>query len=126
MHKNVPHRSDEPIYWLLFGAGGMVAGIVLPSVLIVLLIAGVSSPDVASGLLSFEHVKGMLGNWFISLCIFGVIMLSAWHACHRIFHTLHDLTLPPSKLFWYALYGLAAAITFAALALQFLVYCKLW
>ena len=119
-------RSDEPIYWLLFGAGGMVVGIVLPAVILILLAAGVSSPDVATGLLSFEHVKSMLGNWLVSLCILGVISLTAWHAFPRIFHPLHDLTVPPSKLFWFALYGGAAAMTFICLALQFLIYCKLW
>ena len=56
-------RSDEPIYWLLFGAGGMVVGIVLPSVILVLLAAGISSPDVASGLLSFEHVRQLVSSF---------------------------------------------------------------
>ncbi len=119
-------RSDEPVYWLLFGAGGMVAAMVLPAVVLVLIAAGVTNPDVFTGMLSFEHVKGMLGNWFVSLCILGVISMAAWHACHRIFHTLHDLGFPPSKLFWFAFYGLAAGITFGSLCLQFLIYCKVW
>ncbi len=119
-------RSDEPIYWLLFGAGGMVLGIVVPSVLLVLLAAGFASPDAQHGLLSFAQVKGLLGNWFMALCLFGTIFLTVWHACHRIYHTLHDLTVHVTKLHFFTFYGLAAALSFACLALQFLIYCKLF
>ena len=125
MH-NKPARSDEPIFWLLFGTGGMTVAIVLPAILIVLLAAGLSSPDMTSGLLNFEQVKGMLGNWFVSLIIFGVIATVFFHAFHRIFHTLHDLKLHYTKLFWFALYGGAAALTFITFGVQFAVYCKLW
>lgn len=121
-----PVRSDEPIYWLLFGTGGMTVAIVLPAIIILLLAAGLSSPDLNSGLLNFEQVKGFLGNWFVSLVIFGVIATVYWHAFHRIFHTLHDLGIHTTKLHWFALYGAAAACTFITFAIQFAVYCKLF
>ena len=119
-------RSDEPIYWLLFGAGGMALAIVVPSILLVLLAAGFSSPTVDSGLLNFTQVKGLLGNWFMALCFFGTVFLTVWHSCHRIYHTLHDLTVHVTKLHWFVFYGLAAALSFALLGLQFLIYCKLF
>ena len=78
-------RSDEPIYWLLFGAGGMTLAIVFPAILLVLLAAGFASPTVDSGLLSFAQVKGLLGNWFMALCLMGTVFLTIWHACHRIY-----------------------------------------
>ena len=56
-------RSDEPIYWLLFGAGGMAVAMALPAVLVVLIVAGITSPDVSSGVLSFAHAKSILGCW---------------------------------------------------------------
>ncbi|MCR5085619.1 MAG: fumarate reductase subunit D [Succinivibrionaceae bacterium] len=123
MHSN---RSDEPIYWLLFGAGGMAVGVVLPAIVILMIVAGFQDVGEASGMLNFHQVGAVLGNWLLSAVLFGVIMLTAWHACHRIYHTLHDLTIRVTKLHWFVFYGLAAAITFAAAALQFLIYCQLW
>lgn len=117
-------RSDEPIYWLLFGAGGMVLGIVFPAVLILLLVAGLSSPDVQTGLLSFEHVKGMLGNWFVSLVIFACTMLLFWHCFHRIYHALHDFGIRVTKLHWFVLYGTCAALSFMALGFHLFAYVK--
>lgn len=125
MH-NKPARSDEPIYWLLFGTGGMTVAIVLPAILIILLAAGLSNPDINSGLLNFEQVKGMLGNWFVTAVLFGVLSTVYWHCFHRIYHTLHDLGIHVTKLHFFLFYGLAAACTFIALALQFAVYVKLW
>ena len=125
MH-NKPARSDEPIFWLLFGTGGMTVAIVLPAILIVLLAAGLSSPDMTSGLLNFEQVKGMLGNWLVSLIIFGVLATVFFHAFHRIYHTLHDLGIHVTKLHWFTFYGAAAACTFGAFFLQLAIYFKLW
>ena len=33
MRQFLPTRSDEPMYWLMFGAGGMVASMVLPAII---------------------------------------------------------------------------------------------
>ena len=79
-----------------------------------------------TGLLSFAQVKGLLGNWFMALCLMGTVFLTIWHACHRIYHTLHDLTVHVTKLHFFFFYGLAAALSFALVALQFLIYCRLF
>ena len=119
-------RSDEPVYWLMFGAGGMAVAMALPAVLVVLLVAGITSPDVSSGVLSFAHAKSILGCWIPALALFGTIALVLWHAFHRIYHSLHDLNIRVTKLHWFVLYGGAAAFTFICFALQFAIYCKLF
>lgn len=125
MH-NKPVRSDEPIFWLLFGAGGMTVAMVLPAVLIILLAAGVSSPDLTSGLLNFEQAQGILGNWFVNLVLFGVQATVFFHAFHRLYHSLHDVGIHTTKLHHYVFYGAAMACTFSAMALQLAAYFKLW
>lgn len=121
-----PVRSDEPIFWLLFGAGGMTVAIVLPAILIILLAAGLTQSDINSGLLNFEQVKGILGNWFVALVLFGVIATVFVHAFHRLYHGLHDLGIHTTKLHWFVFYGAAAATAFITLGLQLVAYFKLF
>lgn len=129
MHKKnpaLPARADEPIFWLLFGTGGMTVAIILPALLIIMLAAGLTSPDLNSGLLNFEQVKGMLGNWLVTLILFGINATVFFHAFHRIYHTLHDVGIHTTKLHWFVMYGGAAACTFISFALQLAIWAKLW
>ena len=128
MHKNpnLPAPADEPVYWLLFGAGGMAVAIVLPAIIILMLAAGLSSPDINSGLLNFEQIKGALGNWFVSLIVFSVMTGVFFHAFHRMYHSLHELGVHVTKLHWFLFYGAAAGATFFTLAIQVAIYFKLW
>ncbi|MBO6257888.1 MAG: fumarate reductase subunit D [Succinivibrio sp.] len=125
MRQFLPSRSDEPIYWLMFGAGGMVAAIALPSLLVLLIVAGLTAPDLTSGMLNFSQISGLLGNWFLSLILFGIVFLLCFYSLHRIHHSSHDFGIH-SKITFFMCYGLAAALAFGALALQILIYCKLF
>ncbi|MDD6318402.1 MAG: fumarate reductase subunit D [Succinatimonas hippei] len=125
MRPILPTRSDEPIYWLMFGTGGMVAAWILPAILVVFIVAGICPPDSDAGLLSYSQVSGILGNWFLALVLFGVVFILSFYALHRMFHSLHDLNLH-SKIFWYICYGGAAAISFIDLGLQLLSYVELF
>ena len=73
--KFLPSRSDEPMYWLMFGAGGMVAAIVLPSILVIMIAAGFTGADLSSGMLNYEQISGLFGNWFLSGILFGIVFL---------------------------------------------------
>ncbi|MDY6322263.1 MAG: fumarate reductase subunit FrdD [Succinivibrio sp.] len=125
MLKILPTRSDEPIFWLMFGTGGMIAAWVLPAILVVMIVAGICPPGIDSGLLSFAQAKAILGNWFLALVLFGIVFILCMYALHRMYHSLHDLNLH-SKIFWYICYGGAAALSFITLGLQLMIYCKLF
>ncbi|MCK0514391.1 fumarate reductase subunit D [Anaerobiospirillum sp. NML120448] len=124
--QNKPVRSDEPIFWLLFGAGGMAVAMALPAILIILLAAGVSGPDLTSGLLNFEQAKAIFGNWFANLVLFTILGGVFFHSFHRLYHALHDVGIHTTKLHHYVFYGAACACTFGALALQLAAYFKAW
>lgn len=123
MRQFLPTRSDEPMYWLLFGAGGMVASMVLPAIMVVLIAAGYTSDDLNSGVLNLNQVHNIFSNWLLSLIVFGVVFLLSFYALHRMHHSSHDFGIH-SKLTWYITYGLAAAVSFVSLGLQLLMYVK--
>jgi fumarate reductase subunit D len=82
-------RSNEPIFWSIFGAGGVVSALALPGLVLVtgLLVPLGWLPEAA---LSYERVSGFAGSLLGSAIVLAVIFLSLWHAGHRIFHSLHD------------------------------------
>ncbi|MGN0915714.1 MAG: fumarate reductase subunit FrdD [Succinivibrio sp.] len=123
MRQFLPTRSDEPMYWLMFGAGGMVAAMVLPALLVLMIAAGITSDDLTNGILNLNQVYCVFSNWFLSLCVFGVIFLLSFYAFHRMHHSSHDFGIH-TKLTWYIAYGTAAAVSFISLGLQLLMYVK--
>ena len=100
-------RSNEPLFWSLFGAGGVVAALVLP---VLALITGIAVPlgIMPAETLSYERMSAFVGSWIGKLFVFGVISLTFWHAFHRIYHSLHDLGVHKGMEFFKVLaYGLA-------------------
>jgi fumarate reductase subunit D len=84
-------RSDAPIFWLLFGAGGMLSAL-LGAMLV--FITGIAVPlgwPLPADLMSHSRVLAFAQNWMGKGFLFVVIALFAWHAAHRIFHSLHDV-----------------------------------
>jgi fumarate reductase subunit D len=56
-------RSDEPVYWLLFGAGGVVAAVLLP---VLILITGLLVPlgILNADTLSYEKMHALATAWW--------------------------------------------------------------
>jgi len=116
---NQPKRSDEPIWWALFSAGGVCFAIVIPGLVLTL---GLLYP---LGLLpeaafSYSRVQQLLQSfWGLPGLAFAgaAICLPLFHAMHRVHHGLHDLKLAKGLLAKVVCYGLAAIAS--ALALLF-------
>jgi fumarate reductase subunit D len=84
-------RSNEPIFWSLFGAGGMLSALVAP---ILIFITGIIAPIglwMPPDALAYSRVLEFAHHWLGILIVLAVISLFLFHAVHRIYHGLHDL-----------------------------------
>ena len=104
-------RSNAPIFWIMFGGGGMLAAL-LGTMMV--FITGIASPlgwPFGPNLLSYPRVLAFSQNWIGKGFLFVVIWLFAFHAVHRIKCSLHDLGIPIGALAKLICYGGALLIT---------------
>ncbi len=84
-------RSNAPIFWTLFGAGGMLAALVGAMLVTITGIAGPMGIGLPATTLDYVQVLAFARHPLGQLSLFGVIALFLWHGAHRIYHSLHDL-----------------------------------
>jgi len=106
-------RSNKPIFWSLFGAGGMLSALFGP---MLVYITGIAVP---LGLLNketmrYERVLALAHNGLGKLAILAVISLFLFHGCHRMYHCLHDFGIHVTPGIKAAFHGFAAIGTIAA------------
>jgi len=104
-------RSNAPIFWLLFGAGGMLSAL-LGTMLV--FITGIAVPlgwPLRSSTMSYPFMLAFAQHWLGKPFLFAVIALFAWHAVHRIFHSLHDIGIHTGTTAKLVCYGGALLIT---------------
>jgi fumarate reductase subunit D len=107
-------KSNKPIVWGLFAAGGTVTAFLTPVlVLLTLMPAFGLMPE----LLSYENLRAFAGHWFGKLVVFGVLFLMLWHAAHRLRVTLHDFGVRADGAVAVSVYLAAAAGTVATVYL---------
>lgn len=103
---------EEPLFWSLFSAGGIVAAFLFPVHVAVLGIAFASGwlPDDA---LSYERIVDLVRHPLTKLYLGGLIVLPLYHAAHRLRFTIHhELGIHGGKRpVAGALYGAAVAGT---------------
>ena len=76
----------EPLLWLLFSAGGVVAALVIP---VLLLLFGLSFPLGWLSPPSHAHMLAVLGHPLSRVTVF-VSCTLLFHAAHRVRFTLYD------------------------------------
>lgn len=112
----LPKRTIAPVFWLLFGAGGMLAALFGPALI---LLTGIMIPHgwgVPESLGSYANVLAFARNPFGKLVLLAVIALFFWHAAERLFLTLHDMHAGPVRLLRLIVYGSAALLTVLVVA----------
>jgi fumarate reductase subunit D len=72
---------------MLFSAGGVLSGMLMP---ILVLLFGVAFPLGWLTAPSHEHMLVVIGNPLTRLGLFGLCVLSLFHWAHRFRHTLYD------------------------------------
>lgn len=116
----LPKRSDEPVWWALFSAGGVCFAVVVPGAILTLALlpafGGIMADNLSYARISallYQSLWGLAGLAFVG----SVICLPLFHAAHRIHHGLHDLQLGGGLLSKVTCYGLAALGSAAAIGL---------
>lgn len=101
-------KSNKPIFWSLFAAGGTLAAFVAPVlVLLFLLVALGHTPSI----LSYASLHALAAHWLGKIALLGVITLFLWHAAHRLRVTLHDFGLRQDSRIAAMMYTTAAVGT---------------
>jgi fumarate reductase subunit D len=105
-------KSNKPIFWSLFAAGGTVTAFVTPALVLVTLFAAFGA---GMDMFTYESIHAFAGWWLGKLIIFGVILVSLWHAAHRLRVTMHDFGVRADTLVAYVVYGIAGLGTLMTL-----------
>ena len=106
-----PKRSNAPIFWGLFGAGGMLAALFGPMLVFITGIAVPLGLLLPAGTMSYSNMLAFAQNFIGKGFIFVVISLFLWHAAHRIFHSLHELGIHAGMGAKLLTYGVALVAT---------------
>lgn len=97
-------RSNTPLVWGLFAAGGTLSAFVLPVLVLIGLLAAYGQAPAG---LDYESMRAFAAGWFGKLILFVVITLCLWHAAHRLRDALHGLGLRADKAVAFVGYGIA-------------------
>ncbi len=108
-----PKRSDEPVWWGLFGAGGTWFAMITP---ITVLVLGILVPlgIIDKETMSYERVSNFATSFIGALFVIGTLALPMWHAMHRVHHGMHDLKIHTGvagKITCYFIAGLVSALS---------------
>ncbi len=115
-----PKRSDEPVWWSLFGSGGTWFAMITP---ITVLVLGILAPlgVIDAEALSYERVSSFATSIIGALFIIGTLALPMWHAMHRVHHGMHDLKFHTGVAGKIACYGFATIISALAVVFIFMI-----
>ena len=80
-------RTLEPLLWLLFSAGGVLAALLIP---VLVFLFGLAFPLGWLTPPSHDHLLAVLRNPLARIALFLLCMLSLFHWAHRFRYTLYD------------------------------------
>ena len=81
-------KSNKPIVWGPFAAGGTLTAFLTPALIALTLLSALGQVPEA---LSYEHLRAFAAHGLAKAGLVVVIGLSLWSAAHRLRITLYDL-----------------------------------
>jgi fumarate reductase subunit D len=112
-------RSNKPIFWSLFGAGGMLAALLGPMLVLITTLAIPTGFLLPRDTLSYERALTLVRHPLGKLIVLAVISLFLFHAMHRLYHSLHDFGVhvgPGRKALFHGVAIVATLVTAGLLA----------
>jgi fumarate reductase subunit D len=109
-------RSVAPLFWLPFGAGGMLSALTGPALVLITGLAAPTGIGVSPSFMSFARATAFAQHPVGKLILFGVIALFIWHGAERIYLTLRDMHAGGRLALMWICYGIAGALTFVTVA----------
>lgn len=108
--------TTKPIFWALFAAGGTLAALLAP---VLILLTGLAIPLgwLAPDALSYARLANALDSVLVALALLITLVLLLWHSAHRLRVTAHDLGWFSDSVAVMLFYGLAAVGTVASVIL---------
>lgn len=103
-------KSNKPIIWGPFAAGGTITAFVTPVLILLTLLAALGYMPHG---LTYDRLHGFVSHGAGKAIVVGVIVLSLWSAAHRIRITFFDFGVRCDGLIAAVMY-IAAAIGTAA------------
>lgn len=105
-------KSNKPIIWGTFAAGGTLTAFVTPVLMVLTLLAATGHvPD----MLVYENLHAYASHGFGKVVIFVILFLSLWSQAHRLRCTFYDFGARADTLVATVFYALAAAGSIATL-----------
>lgn len=114
-------RTVAPVFWLLFGAGGMIAALFGPALVIMTGLATPTGVGFRSAFMNYVHAIAFARHPLGKLVLLATISLFAWHGAERIYLTLKDMRLGPKLMLAWLCYGSAGAVTLATIVALFAI-----
>lgn len=81
--------SNKPIVWLPFAAGGMLAALLVPALMLVFVLDSLQLTPASH--LDYARVLAFASHPLMRAGLFAVIALLLWHAAHRLRMTVQDI-----------------------------------
>lgn len=104
-------KSNKPLVWGPFAAGGTVGAFVTPVLIALTLLAALGH---APELLTYERLRAFAGHGLVKLALVAVVFFSMWGAAHRLRITCYDFGLRADTLVATVVYAVSILATGAA------------